>query len=234
MYQLTLTDKQKEKLKFVSLILSIIIFITPIGIFVFNFWKQDISHDITRWGAFGDFFGGILNTIISLISLIVLGYLTYLIGKQSNEENKKTNILLRKLDAFNELTSFLPNLRYFAFELIRLKENLNYFSNEKTKDIIKYENSKLELCTKIEYFFNFFNFLISYETRFYHLFEYNFAQKDYINLIDNGNKLNDYFILLRKRIELNISDEVLYDDKTVDTFFNLFDIFIVNLRKELI
>ncbi len=41
-------------------------------VFVLNFRKADISPNIAEWGQFGDYFGGLLNPIFGLISLVLV------------------------------------------------------------------------------------------------------------------------------------------------------------------
>lgn len=41
-------------------------------IFVLNFRKADISPTIAEWGQFGDYFGGLLNPVFGLISLVLV------------------------------------------------------------------------------------------------------------------------------------------------------------------
>ena len=38
-----------------------------------NFFKSDFSDDLQSWGVLGDYIGGVLNPVISLITLCALG-----------------------------------------------------------------------------------------------------------------------------------------------------------------
>lgn len=93
------------------IIVSTILLTIPVVIIIRNFNTQEISTDISKWGAFGDYIGGILNTTISLLSLIILGYLTHIVSKQSNEKNKKLNLLMRKLDAYEQVSEYLYSMQ---------------------------------------------------------------------------------------------------------------------------
>lgn len=43
-----------------------------IALYAFNFHKYDISTNTSDWGTFGDFLGGVLNPILSFLSLILV------------------------------------------------------------------------------------------------------------------------------------------------------------------
>lgn len=58
------------------IIASSFIVLIPIILFIFNFGGQLISGKIEHWAQFGDYVGGVINTIISLLNLIVLIYIT--------------------------------------------------------------------------------------------------------------------------------------------------------------
>ncbi|PNW27230.1 hypothetical protein [Formosa algae] len=108
----------------------LVILLIPILIFIANFYKHSVSDSISDWGAFGDFFGGILNTTISFLSLVILAFLTYFVSKQSDLEAKKTNILIRKIDAYHELTEYLPSISYSIFQIsVRVKALTKHLNN---------------------------------------------------------------------------------------------------------
>ncbi|MFM7853677.1 MAG: hypothetical protein ACKO96_17580, partial [Flammeovirgaceae bacterium] len=57
---------------------------TPLFIYYRHFGSGNVSQSPERWGQFGDYVGGILNPIISLINL----YLLYSIFKHQTSENQ--------------------------------------------------------------------------------------------------------------------------------------------------
>lgn len=57
-------------------IFSIFCFI-PVIFFINTFWDSFISEDITKWGAFGDYFG----SFFSFISVCVTIYIAYNLSK---------------------------------------------------------------------------------------------------------------------------------------------------------
>jgi uncharacterized membrane protein len=70
-------------------ITAILLFLT-VGAFVCNFWRHGMSNDPAQWGHVGDYFGGVLNPFISLISLIVLTYISIAVSKIEDQRNEFT------------------------------------------------------------------------------------------------------------------------------------------------
>lgn len=72
-------------------IMIILVLVTPVIVaFIMNFWEFPISDEIADWGAFGDYFGGTLNTLISILTLfftIIIAYQLYIIEDRRNEKN---------------------------------------------------------------------------------------------------------------------------------------------------
>lgn len=77
-----------------------------------NFWTSRPED----WGQFGDFIGGFLGTVIGLINLVVLVYLTKYVA---DEDNRKALNQFR-FDAYQEikkeLESFNPKQRFLKKE----------------------------------------------------------------------------------------------------------------------
>jgi uncharacterized membrane protein len=59
-------------IRYWPLIFGMTIILITLGFYVANFYGYSISEDINDWGAFGDYFGGLLNPTFSLITLILL------------------------------------------------------------------------------------------------------------------------------------------------------------------
>lgn len=57
-------------------IASSIIILIPVVVFIINFSGKLISGKIEHWAQFGDYVGGVINTVISLLNLVVLIYIT--------------------------------------------------------------------------------------------------------------------------------------------------------------
>lgn len=69
---------------------SLLIVIITAAAFLLKFWENKISDDPAVWGQFGDYFGGILNPMLSLINLIILTYLSIRLVNDEDERNKWT------------------------------------------------------------------------------------------------------------------------------------------------
>ncbi len=80
-------DKTLLAILWISSIISL--FIT-IGAYFLKFYNSSFSNDPANWGQFGDYIGGILNPIISLLNLIILTYLSIKLVKLDDDRNKWT------------------------------------------------------------------------------------------------------------------------------------------------
>lgn len=90
-------------------------------------FNGEISDNTAVWGAFGDYFGGILNPIFAIINIGILIYLTHLVHridsnrvKEELEIQKQIAIYGLKHDALKE---FNNNLSKFQPELVKSDEN---------------------------------------------------------------------------------------------------------------
>jgi len=70
--------------------LAILVIVAALLPFIIRFYSHTISDKQEHWGQFGDYFGGILNPIISLISLIVLTYISISVSKIEDQRNEFT------------------------------------------------------------------------------------------------------------------------------------------------
>lgn len=72
------------KKMFKILLLSLVILL-PIIFFIYHFASHSFSNDISKWGAFGDFIGGVYSVYIS----IGLFFLSRKLGKTDEWRNKQ-------------------------------------------------------------------------------------------------------------------------------------------------
>ncbi|MCK0147767.1 hypothetical protein MWU78_19090 [Arenibacter sp. F26102] len=189
--------------------MSIIAILIPTVLFVLQFKSYSISNSIAEWGSFGDYFGGILNPIISFASLVLLGYITVIVAKNSNKENYILNVKLRRMDAYKELTEFSPTLNSLAtalsdffdqtefilnFHNASLDEiinNNNYddanksalkkdLKNRLSEDLSNHLNNELYKMSEATTKIDEFENLITFaHLRFGHLFKYDFKSEEY-------------------------------------------------------
>ncbi len=85
-------DGRKNSRLLIKIVWTIttLIILTVVILFIFNFHKQQLSNSTEQWGQTGDYFGGILNPIISLINLAVLTYISFAVVRIENQRNKWT------------------------------------------------------------------------------------------------------------------------------------------------
>lgn len=107
--------------------IACLIIILAVTIPYFVKFNGEISDNTAVWGAFGDYFGGILNPIFAIINIGILIYLTHLVHridsnrvKEELEIQKQIAIYGLKHDALKE---FNNNLSKFQPELVKSDEN---------------------------------------------------------------------------------------------------------------
>lgn len=77
-----------SKISLIVIGLCIILLIISVGLFIAKFSGNPISDKIESWAQFGDYFGGILNPILSLINICVFVILTITIQNITDRNNK--------------------------------------------------------------------------------------------------------------------------------------------------
>lgn len=224
--------KNKVFLSVLFLILLILILI-PVFLFVLKFKSYPISNDVEDWVFFGDYFGGTVNTVISFSSLIFLGYLTYLLSKQSNSENKKNNILMRRMDAYHELTSYLPQVNQFLLDFTKVTGRLFDKLSEENLDYDLIREEKLELNKQKNLFVNFYYLLFYFNVKYGHLFDYDFNSDNYKEIIKKADSLRIFFEDTTSFFNGEIKKPAIIDIELTPVFFDELTVFINLIRKEL-
>lgn len=218
----------------ISLIFSVLLIILPILVFYLNFKNQEISNNLTHWASFGDYIGGTLNTIISFISLVILGYLTYLLSNQSISENKKMNLLMKRLDSYNELTNYIPKINLLAPTLNRMIASLlDEMSDPEKMDSVEYKKKKETTINNLNIFSEFHFFLFTFNVRYGHLYKIDFNQKEFQLLIDSSNEVHLYFQQVTMMLELNKIIEKKVDTPNMNLLFERLAVVINLMREEL-
>jgi uncharacterized membrane protein len=104
--------------KNILLSITALIFISiPAIFYIYYFGLNTISKNPSDWGPFGDYFGGILNPIISILTLIVTIYIAIEISKIEDKRNEKT-LNFEKRRFLNELRE--NEYRRISLELQKL------------------------------------------------------------------------------------------------------------------
>jgi len=137
---------RNKNLLIIGLTVLFIILFSPILFYFLNFWKNPVSENPSDWGVFGDYIGGVLNPVISLISLVLLGYLTYLISTLSDKENFKRQLSLRRLDAYTDFIEGITIVNGFSGTVSSslgrlLNSAIEEGSHERTVEMLKFETS---------------------------------------------------------------------------------------------
>lgn len=210
---------------FISIsIFSFILLLVPIVIFINNFGGNTISNDLSDWASFGDFMGGTINIVLSLTSLIILAILTNTVSKQSNQENKNINLLIRRMDSYEILSKYLTEI-----ELAHVTGTIDL---GKAKDSL-YPHVKRIFLDKLEerfvVHFELYALLISFRIRFSQLYQYDFDSKSYRNLVEASKKVKNNLMIISK-------DDIEFEGdfaKDYEEFFDLFHELLETLKKEL-
>lgn len=97
-------DEIKKILNNIVYILCLTILII-VGVYILNFHNHKISDDTANWAEFGDFVGGTLNSIVGILNLFLLAYLTLKIAKIETTRHQ------------NNLTENVKPLGLFSFKV---------------------------------------------------------------------------------------------------------------------
>ncbi|CAA9197206.1 hypothetical protein FLA105534_01518 [Flavobacterium bizetiae] len=203
---------------------SISLVLAPIIVFLYHFWNHTISNDMAVWGTFGDYMGGTINTILTLSSLIILAYLTKLVSDQSLEDNKDLNLLVRRLDCYDRVTLYLPELHLKVVDLANLDVNTN-------TEQLRLENKK-EVELSARFFYEIHIFLQTFPIRYRHVFKYDFNKNEYKVLIEKAKSMQDLVMVgVAQTVTGEIDPDIPTDDFT--NFLDLYLAFINELSLEL-
>jgi uncharacterized protein YeeX (DUF496 family) len=220
----------KAHLLFSITIFSMILLLVPIVVFLYHFGGNTISKDLNVWASFGDFMGGTVNTILSLSSLIILGFLTNLVSKQSNDENKKVNLLLKRLDSYEKLTDYMPKINQIVSEMnIDLGDINDAFENN--NDDIGYLLREFE--KKSKFFIELYVVIQTFGIRYGHLYNYNFDSKEFASLSENIAPTREYFSQILLQLKRRQPDFPPFPYNEFKEFLNTFVKVINQLKVEL-
>ncbi|WAC02954.1 hypothetical protein N7U66_04815 [Lacinutrix neustonica] len=107
--------------------IACLILILTVAIPYFIKFNGGISNETAVWGAFGDYFGGILNPIFAIINIGILIYLTHLVHKIDSNRVKKELEIQKQIAIYglkhDALKAFNNNLSKFQLELVKSNEN---------------------------------------------------------------------------------------------------------------
>lgn len=125
-------DQWFEKFQRHSILILAIIFLILLVFYIWNFSIFDLHSSINaeRWGQFGDFFGGVVGSFITYISILFL-YKAFKEQRLANIETKETNVEL-----------FQQNKSMAEYENQHLyHEQLQQFDNKFNKLFLLYQHA---------------------------------------------------------------------------------------------
>lgn len=129
----------------------IIIVAIPVSVYTLNFSSHKLSPNPSDWGVFGDYLGGVMNPLLSILNLYVLWKITNLVSNQDNQRalnqfRYDLYVDLKKaLSGFNtsytkgELKELLLKVKSFADYAFLFESRSQTFS-----EIIEHVDSKLK------------------------------------------------------------------------------------------
>lgn len=142
----------------ISIGILVFLILIPTICFLIIFSGSQISNDIAKWGSFGDYFGGILNSIFSLLSLFVTIYIAVKISKIEENRNN-TNLKFEKEKLLREFRE--AEYKRINIELQKVWSSLTEHDREKAMKLIH------DVIWQYRYFttsnFHLFPFLIDSE-----------------------------------------------------------------------
>jgi len=160
--------------------------------FIINFRNQVISPNITDWGSFGSYVGGIMTPMFSLVSLIVLVYIYVRLNENDVEANKALQKKLKRIEAHAEIIQYPPKYKMFYTDFIN---ELKYYKAKlkvTNSDQSVIEDSLDKYRVSINKFQAYFSHLQYFISTYSHLFEYDFSNKDFQELISTGEKIEKH------------------------------------------
>ncbi len=78
-----------------GIILLLVVLLIPIGVYVNKFWNNELSDNKGDWGTFGDFVGGLLNPVISVLTLALTAVIAIMLhsrDKKRQDDEAKRNV----------------------------------------------------------------------------------------------------------------------------------------------
>lgn len=215
---------------YLILVLFLVLISVPVVFYIIKLGNDELSNNISDWASFGDYLGGTANTIISFISLIILTIITVLVSKQSDSENKKTNLLLKRIESYDRLVQLLPRLILAVQEMkVSSTAILEKLKNKKVvENEIKLFADHSIVMTEI------FSMVATFQLQYGHLYKYDFDSDEFHRLIDLSKEINDNYVQIREKLSLQQNNYPELEGKKVNEFVLLFDKILKQLKTELI
>jgi hypothetical protein len=242
-------------MKKVSIIVVIaVVILLSVGLFIViksytNQFGTNYSKNLNDWSSFADYLGGIGNTLISLASLIIIGLISILLGRDKNDykfeqRNKAYDDLIAYVPKFNlsaivmaQINSILGTQVSWISEEIKTTElgadvKPQKFTNQRNQITLQYlKEFNAQLAVFYEYRFNLKNFNPRYQ-RFFKKYKFG---TEYEELLKSAEKLTDdleeYKNILSGKSVKQIDDIPL--EESINAHIELLTNFINDLHREL-
>ncbi len=201
------------------LLLSIALIICPLVLFYCYIGKNGFSNDPTHWGVFGDYFGGVFGTIISIITLYLV-YLTYVkqtkILIQSQFETSFFSLLNHQNELFNSLkvNTKSDNEKLAGLSLI------SQFSKLLDKNVLDPYHDPMYDAEKDEFYLSNIRKRINKEIEYCYELIPTQQFSSYFRHLYNILKFVDESNVVEKSMYCNILFAQLSDDELLVNFYN--------------
>lgn len=177
-----------------SSIIGILILTVPVLMYLYNI-GYTASKDSSKWAEFGDYYGGVVNTIISICSLAVLVYITFYV---TSRQGQSLFIFQKRIDAYEQLSKYI-----FEFNLTPQKLSKSTFLlTQKLKSISKkidtlnidfneyFETEFKELQNHALFYDEYSIFIFTFKVRYSHLFKYDFDSDLFKELLNQSKEIS--------------------------------------------
>jgi len=214
---------------------AILVILLPIVIFTIRFNSHRISNDISDWSDFGTYFSGMLQPLIGILSLIVLGYITFLVSKLTSKENYRLNILQRRLDAYDKLSEYLSRINSFRRPYVIVIRKLRTATGDKIHlPLNEVQNEIAEILEIAKVFSDYKSFLHQFRIRYGHLFKQRFDNDSNNQLIQTAIELSEYYFdLYENLVNGHVVPENAENMRLFEQHATFLAQFILNIRGEL-
>ncbi|MFS4446728.1 hypothetical protein [Maribacter sp. 2307UL18-2] len=205
------------------LLLMCVEIIVIVSVFIYFFKDQEVSNNIADWGSFGDFIGGVLNPLIAFFSLILLGTITWLLGKRNEDSSLELNLRLKKIDAYELIVKQVSAVHDFhnvLFNYALLMKSIGKSKATRLQIVELLQGKAKEMnqitaqCGKVR------TIIESYSYRFSHLFRRNLKDLKFDDLVDKVRvyvEICERMNVVAQHIGLNDSE----DDRLTQEFNEL-------------
>jgi len=171
----------------------------------FNSINYKLSNDISHWGAFGDYIGGLLNPIISLCSLFLLAKVSVQIARMGSDQNKDLFIYEQRNKVYQEFIHHYQSLLNSYSNLAEISAiSITESQNEITSIHTILDQKKSDFYEIQKTITNSIDYFTLFQGKYEHFYkDYDFQSKKHVAFLKN---LED-FLKSFKDVHLAIIDK---------------------------